>query len=130
MPDVDEFVEEFLKEGFDHLSRFELDLVTYRATAPSAEDVQRMFRAVHTVKGVCGFLGFSRLEAITLAGEAVIGKVRDGQRSLDGPVLDALADLTVEMRTIMDHIGATGDEPVGDDTGLLGHLSDLQTAAV
>jgi two-component system, chemotaxis family, sensor kinase CheA len=129
MPVVDEFVEEFLKEGLDHLSAFEVDVVAYRSAEAATDDIQRMFRAVHTVKGVCGFLGFGRLETITMAGEAVIGKIRDGQRALDLTVLDALAELAETMRVIMEHIGNTGEEPEGDDAALLGRLYSLQATA-
>jgi two-component system chemotaxis sensor kinase CheA len=129
MAEVDEFVVEFLKESFEHLDCFDADLLMCRSAAASEGDVQRMFRAIHTIKGVCGFLGFSRLEAVTTPGEGVIGKVRDGERALDTETLDALVALAVVVREIMDNIAVTGDEPAGDDAALLARLDTLQTVA-
>lgn len=126
---VDEFVEEFLKESFEHLERFELDLSTYRSTEAGDEDLQRMFRAIHTVKGVCGFLGFARLETVTTAGEALMGGVRDGERNLDADVLDVLTELAVVIRGILERIGTTAEEPAGDDRDLIERMSCVQMSA-
>jgi two-component system chemotaxis sensor kinase CheA len=126
---VDELVEEFLRESFEHLECFQADLATFRDAGPGADDLQRMFRAVHTVKGVCGFLGFTRLEAVTVTGENLVGKVRDGGRMLDADVFDALDRLAEVMREILQHIGSTGEEAAGDDSILIARMADLALTA-
>ena len=44
-----------------------------------AKLVAEIFRAVHTIKGTTGFLGFGRLEKLAHAGESLLGALRDGK---------------------------------------------------
>ena len=40
---------------------------------------------MHTIKGTCGFLGLTRLEAVAHAGENVLGRYRDGTLPVTRP---------------------------------------------
>ena len=40
----------------------ERDLVVWEKHPGDKETLDRIFRAIHTLKGTCGFLGFAKLE--------------------------------------------------------------------
>ena len=55
--------------------------------------LNNVFRLVHTIKGTCGFLNLPRLEALTHAAEALMGKFRDGARVTGEAVTLVLATI-------------------------------------
>ena len=76
-------VKEFLLESYEFLDRLDRDLVVLEKQ-PSKEMLGAIFRVIHTIKGNCGFLGFSKLGSVTHAGEGLLalmreGRVKDGQ---------------------------------------------------
>ena len=53
---MDEIVAEFLVESYENLDRLDRDFVELEKN-PSKEALGSIFRAIHTIKGTCGFLG-------------------------------------------------------------------------
>lgn len=51
-------VKEFLVESEELLQRMEQDMVALESTPSDADLLNRIFRALHTIKGTSGFLGF------------------------------------------------------------------------
>ena len=54
----DALVAEFLVESEELLQGMDQDMVTLEATPKDADLLNRIFRALHTIKGTSGFLGF------------------------------------------------------------------------
>ena len=72
---MDELLREFLIESHEHLARFEVDLVALERTPEDADLLASAYRALHTIKGNCGFLGLPRLEELMHASESVLSSV-------------------------------------------------------
>src|SRR5438128_1767504 len=75
----DAIVKEFLVESYENLDRLDRDLVSLEQDPTSHSTLASVFRTIHTIKGTCGFLGFSRLEAVTHRGESLLSRLRDGE---------------------------------------------------
>ena len=60
-----EIVTEFLIESSENLSRLDREMVELEKRPDDAGLLASAFRTIHTIKGTCGFLGFTALEAIT-----------------------------------------------------------------
>lgn len=67
-----------------------------------------MFRAIHTIKGTCGFLGFTKLEGVSHVGESLLSCLRDGDTVLDAPITTALFGMVDAIREILASIERTG----------------------
>lgn len=80
-----------------------------------------IFRAVHTIKGTTGFLGFDRLEKLAHAGEHLLGSLRDGRLTVTSELISGLLHLMDGLRAILVLIEETGSEGtrVGDEDGEL-----------
>lgn len=52
--------------------------------------IDRVFRAMHTIKGSARMLGFETVGRLAHALENLLGELRQGQRSLDRPLADSL----------------------------------------
>ncbi len=109
----DEIVQAFLEESRENLDHLDRDLVDLEAQPGDPELLANVFRTVHTIKGTCGFLGFSRLEALAHVGENLLGALRDGDLAMDAAITTSLLGLIDAVRSVMDRIQASGAE--GDD---------------
>src|SRR5690349_152453 len=88
----DDVIREFLIESVENLSRLDQELVQLEQQPGDAKLLGSVFRTFHTIKGSCGFLGFSGLERLSHHAENVLSQVRSGNR----PLTRALASLILE----------------------------------
>ena len=93
-----------------------------------ADLLGEIFRAVHTIKGTTGFLGFDRLEKLAHAGEHLLGALRDGRLVATSDLISGLLRLMDGLRAILGLIEETGSEGTraGDEDGeLIAELARL-----
>ena len=83
-------IQEFLVESEELLQRMDQDLVALEATPSDAELLNRIFRALHTIKGTSGFLGFEPVIRLSHRAEDVLNALRKGEVQLTHPMMDAL----------------------------------------
>lgn len=110
---MDETLRAFLVESTENLAHLEEDLVVLERMPQEAATLARAFRAVHTIKGTCGFFGFNRMESLTHAAEDVMALLRDGHVSMSRNLTSALFELIDAVRHMLALIEHTGEE--GDD---------------
>lgn len=70
------------------MERFLLEIEAGDAT--SAQHIDAIFRAAHTIKGSAGLFGFDHIVAFTHNVESVLDKVRAGQIGLDGDLINLM----------------------------------------
>src|SRR3954467_12080982 len=102
--DMGDVLREFLEESRENLDRVDVDLVALEKNPEASDIVARIFRAVHTIKGTCGFLGFSRLEAVTHAGENVLSALRDRQIATTPALTSVLLRVVDAIRDMLTRI--------------------------
>jgi two-component system chemotaxis sensor kinase CheA len=126
---LDEIVREFLVESAENLDQLDRDLVSLERDPTSRDLLAGIFRAVHTIKGTTGFLGFARLEQVAHRAENLLSKLRDGALELDTARTNILLEVSDTVRAILAHIEATGNDDDGRDrSDLLARLAELQEA--
>ena len=65
-------VQEFLVESEEGLQRMDQDMVALETSPQDAELLNRIFRALHTIKGTSGFLGFEPVVRLSHRAEDVL----------------------------------------------------------
>lgn len=125
---MEDLTREFLLESHEGLDRMERCLAKLTETPADAELLREIFRAVHTIKGTTGFLGYQRLERVAHVGENVLVRLRDGDLAVTAPLLDVLLLLLDTLRGILRGIEQNDCEPEGADTSLLEQLEALHVA--
>jgi two-component system, chemotaxis family, sensor kinase CheA len=130
---MDELTREFLIESQEGLDRMEHCLTDLEARPDDLELLAEIFRAVHTIKGTTGFLGFKRLEKLAHAGENLLGLLRDGKIAATQDVITALLELMDGLRSILRIIEESGDEGEyansASDAEVIGRLDELHRCA-
>jgi two-component system, chemotaxis family, sensor kinase CheA len=117
--DVDDLTKdltkEFIAESQEGLDRMERCLTELETRPGDAALVGEIFRAVHTIKGTTGFLGFDRLEKLAHAGEHLLGSLRDGRLAVTSDLINGLLHLLDGLREILMLIEETGGEGTRSD---------------
>ena len=122
---MDEIIKEFLVESNDNLDQLDRDLVELEKDPESHERLSRIFRAIHTVKGTSGVLGYGKLEAVAHVGESLLSRMRDGQLCLNAEITTALLAMVDAVREILRAIEATGAEGDGEYSAVIERLKEL-----
>jgi two-component system, chemotaxis family, sensor kinase CheA len=121
---MDELLQDFLAETGENLETVDLELVRFEQEPGNEAILRNIFRLVHTIKGTCGFLGLSRLEALAHAAETVMGQFRDGATATPDAVTLVLSTID-RIKEILADLGRAGQEPRGDDHDLIDELEHL-----
>jgi two-component system chemotaxis sensor kinase CheA len=125
MSEMDEIIKEFLVESNDNLDQLDEDLVELEKEPGSQELLARIFRAIHTVKGTSGVLGFGKLEAVAHVGENLLSKMRDGKLRLNTEITSGLLKMVDAIREILRSIESDGREGEREYAALTASLGDL-----
>ncbi len=87
-----EMVEAFVAEAKEHLVTIEDDFLILESQKDNPDQAQldKVFRAIHSVKGAAGFLGLNRMSELAHVMEALLTKMRSGKILPDTEHIDSL----------------------------------------
>jgi len=120
----DEILEFFQPEAEEHLQVVSDCLISLEGNN-NPEEVNRLFRAIHTVKGSAAQVGLRRLAAIAHRVEDLIGRLRDGEIEPSAAVVDlCLASVDVLKKTLH-HQWADESEMRAEVDSLLGRIAEF-----
>jgi two-component system chemotaxis sensor kinase CheA len=110
----DRIIEEFLADSHEGLDRLDRDLIELEKDPQSHRILADAFRTLHTIKGTCSFLGYTKLEHVAHAGESLMSQLRSGRRTADSEAISALLGVVDAVRAILARIESTREEGAGD----------------
>jgi len=85
-----ELVREFLVESEELLEAVDEGMIALEAAPDDTELLNRIFRALHTIKGTSGFLGFDPVIRVSHRAEDVLNALRRGELKLSRRIIDVL----------------------------------------
>jgi len=112
-----EFLDDYYVEADEHLATLRSDLLALEdgVDGPPVERrvLERLFRALHTLKGLSGMVELSDAERVSHALEGALRALRDGQCPLDQGLVDALVRgvKTLEQVIAAHRAGQAGPDP-------------------
>ena len=123
---MDAIINEFIVESYENLDQLDQDLVGLEQNPGEVNILSSIFRTIHTIKGTCGFIGFSKLESVAHVGENLLSKLRDGELVLDPPITSALLAMVDAIRQMLSCIEESQNEGDVDYSELIETLTTLQ----
>src|SRR4051812_15630107 len=127
MGDMDDLVKEFLVESYENLDQLDRDFVALETNPTASDKLGSIFRTIHTIKGTCGCLGFTKLEGVAHVGENLLSRLRDGQLLMDTAIttgLLQLVDAVREMLQTIEHEGQEGPKEYAEVKSVLVKLNE------
>jgi two-component system, chemotaxis family, sensor kinase CheA len=122
----DEIVREFLVESAENLDLLDRELIHLEKDPRNRATLASVFRTIHTIKGTCGFLGFTKLESVAHVGENLLSKLRDLEIALNRDITTALLQMVDAVRQMLASVEAVGNEGERNDQELIKTLTRLQ----
>ena len=123
---MDDLIKEFLVESNENLDRLDSELVKLESDPSSQDLLSSIFRTIHTIKGSCGFLGFSKLEKVAHVGESLLSRLRDGKLSLTPEFTSGLLAMVDAIRIMLGEIQTTEQDGKETYPELIDTLNMLQ----
>ncbi|NJD69381.1 MAG: chemotaxis protein CheA [Candidatus Methylomirabilota bacterium] len=112
----DDLLQGFFEESAELLADFEECLLQLETNPNDQELLNKSFRAIHTIKGNSGMLGFERIGAVAHSVEDLLGRLRKHEMPLTRPAADLLLrSADVIKRLFAAARGGQGDETDGDE---------------
>lgn len=102
----DNLIIEFITESRDHLSAIEPDLLLLEQdeSQQNPEIINRIFRAIHSIKGASGFFGFEGLKKLSHIMENLLMLIRDGEMSPSPAIVEGLLKGVDKLNTLLEDI--------------------------
>ena len=123
---MDEIIRDFLIESHEGLDQLDKALLSLEQDPTDSETLNGVFRTTHTIKGTCGFFGFSKLESVAHVGESLLALLRDKKLLLNQEIATGLLAMVDAFREILSKIEVDQTEGDTDYTALIGQLNRLQ----
>jgi two-component system chemotaxis sensor kinase CheA len=110
MSEQDELLLEFLVETKENLDHLDQELLALETSPTDSGLINSIFRRLHTIKGVCGFLDFHKLESVSHAGETLLDEIRNDRVAVSDSIVSLLLRLCDAIRKITETIEQTKGE--------------------
>lgn len=110
----DELIKDFIVESQEHLSDVESQLLMLESQQNGVDValVNKVFRAVHSIKGAAGFLGFGVLENLAHRGEEVLNRLRNNEMRPTSLVINTLLKATDRLKQLLDSLETSNEQDV------------------
>jgi two-component system, chemotaxis family, sensor kinase CheA len=115
---------EFIVESKEHLETIEDDLLTLerQQEAPERGLVDKLFRAMHSIKGGAGFIGLKNINNLAHRMETLLALVRSGEIKPTQPIVEVLLKGADQINVMLDDLEHSNDL---DIAVMLGNLDQL-----
>jgi two-component system chemotaxis sensor kinase CheA len=120
----DEILQDFLVEAGEILEELNEQLVDLENSPDDYDLLNTVFRGFHTIKGGAGFLGIEALVTVCHRAEDVFNVLRQGQRTVDAELMDAVLQVLDEVNEMFELV-QNGEEPTPADPALIETLEKL-----
>ncbi|MGH9716939.1 MAG: hybrid sensor histidine kinase/response regulator [Candidatus Acidiferrales bacterium] len=120
----DDVLEFFVPEAEEHLQAVTECLLALEDN-PNADEINRLFRSMHTVKGSAAQVGLHRLSAVAHRVEDLIGRLRDGLLQPSAEIVDLLLQSVDVLKTFLHHQWPDDEEMIAAVGPLLARIAEL-----
>jgi two-component system, chemotaxis family, sensor kinase CheA len=112
-----ELLNELVLESREHLSAIEPDLLALEQSGAAVSDdiINRLFRAVHSIKGGFSFFGIEKVTRLAHAMENVMGRIRDKALVITPECVDGLLLGVDKLRSMLDDVGHAGSASIDEE---------------
>ncbi|TIH19876.1 chemotaxis protein CheA [Marinifilum sp. JC120] len=115
----------FKEEAYELLGELETSLLELEDVPDDMDIINRVFRALHTIKGSGSMFGFEAIAEFTHEVETVFDMVRNGELAISKNLLTLSLSARDHIYSMLESSSGEGDSSLGD--GILEGLKDVAT---
>jgi two-component system chemotaxis sensor kinase CheA len=111
----EEYLSVFIDEGREYVQQLNDALLDLEKNPEDMEYINVAFRALHTLKGMAGTMGFENMAKLCHRMENYLDAVRSGKVSIDSDKLDYLFNGLDLIEKMLEKIASEGSEEIDED---------------
>lgn len=123
--DTSQYMQMFIEESEDNLQRLNENLLELENNPEDLNILNEIFRIAHTLKGMAGTMGFTKMQELTHNAENVLSELRTGEIQVCTNLIDILFSSLDALENYVDEIIKTGSEGHEDYTHLIESLNEV-----
>jgi two-component system chemotaxis sensor kinase CheA len=121
--DMNQYLEIFIDESKEHLQEMNQILLDLENQPDNLELLDAIFRIAHTIKGMAGTMGYTRITNLTHKMESVMHEVRSGKVKVNEEIVDILFECFDALEEYTENLVANGEEGLLDTEELIKKLA-------
>lgn len=123
--EMQEILNDFLTESNEMLEVLDQRFVTLESDPTNKDLLNEIFRAMHSMKGSAGFLGFNHLVDVAHRGENILNKLRQGEMAVVPAVISVILEAIDVIKALMADIRESGTDTHVATEGIAAKLDDI-----
>jgi two-component system chemotaxis sensor kinase CheA len=123
--DMNQYMEIFIDESKEHLQSMNRVLLDLENNMSDVQPVNEIFRVAHTIKGMSGTMGFTKVADLTHEMENVLHLVRTKEIDVNTYIIDILFECFDTLEGQITHIEENGSESGEENIGLVNKLKEI-----
>jgi two-component system chemotaxis sensor kinase CheA len=108
--DMNQYLDIFIEEAREHLQQLNVSLLELEKNNKNKEVLNEVFRVAHTLKGMSGTMGYTKMQTLTHRMEDVLDALRNDRFVADSNMVDVLFKCLDALEIYVNTIAATGQE--------------------
>lgn len=123
--DTSQYMDLFIDETKEHLQSLNEHVLVLEKEPEDEDTINEIFRAAHTLKGMAGTMGFTRMQRLTHDLENVFSEIRNGNMKANAKLIDVLFRGLDALESYLDVISSEGNEGTEDNEDIIQDLNSL-----
>ena len=124
--DVSQYLSVFLDEAKEHLQSLNDNIMTLEQDPENEDCINEIFRSAHSMKGMAGTMGYTRMQNLTHDMEDVFSDVRGGKIKIKSADIDILLQCLDAIQGYVDNITENQDEGTDEHQNIIKALADIR----
>lgn len=122
--DMSQYLEIFIDETKEHLQSLNQSLLQLEQNPEDTSVLNEIFRVAHTLKGMSGTMGFTKMAKLTHDMENVLQALRNNQIKATSKLVDLLFKCLDALENYTDNIVNSGSEGSNEYNEIIKELND------
>ncbi|WP_026651267.1 chemotaxis protein CheA [Butyrivibrio proteoclasticus] len=124
--DVSQYLSVFLDEAKEHLQSLNDNIMVLEQDPENEDCINEIFRSAHSMKGMAGTMGYTRMQNLTHDMEDVFSDVRAGKIKIKSADIDVLLQCLDAIQAYVDNITENQDEGTEEHQDIIKSLADIR----
>ncbi|MFV0464740.1 MAG: chemotaxis protein CheA [Lachnospiraceae bacterium] len=123
--DVSQYMDIFIDETKEHLQNLNDCIMILEKEPENKDTINEVFRSAHSLKGMAGTMGFTRMQHLTHDMEDVFQEIRSEKLKVNSTMIDILFECLDALEHYMETIIETSDEGSEDNDAIIRQLNNF-----
>ena len=123
--DMTQYLQIFIEESNEHVQSLNQSLLQLEKDPEDKDVLNEIFRVAHTIKGMAGTMGFTKMTKLTHDMENVLQAIRNNEINVTSDLVDVLFKCLDALETYVSTIVATSGEGDKEYTDIMSALKSI-----